>query len=156
MSYKLQNLYIECLKYIFSCGTILLNNFGKEWRFGQNIQFHRIIQHRNKNNGAALENRPTFIIKRNYRIFKLNKEWKQQTVGTYLSHLQKAGIIKTDKRFSKLYLYFPSCTKEEYLEKCACNFVEQVFDNSLSSFIAAFAKEGKISQRDAEELKKLI
>ena len=87
---------------------------------------------------------------------QLNKEWKQQTVGTYLSHLQKAGIIKTDKRFSKLYLYFPSCTKEEYLEKCACNFVEQVFDNSLSSFIAAFAKEGKISQRDAEELKKLI
>ena len=87
---------------------------------------------------------------------RLNKEWKQQTVGTYLSHLQKAGIIKTDKRFSKLYLYFPSCTKEEYLEKCACNFVEQVFDNSLSSFIAAFAKEGKISQRDAEELKKLI
>lgn len=87
---------------------------------------------------------------------QLDKNWKQQTVGTYLTQLQKVGMIKANKRFSNLYLYFPSYTKEEYLEKCAYNFIEQVFDNSLSSFMAAFTKEGKISKKEAEELKKLI
>lgn len=87
---------------------------------------------------------------------QLKKEWKQQTVGTYLSQLEKIGMIEVDKRFSKLHLYFPSYKKEDFFEMCAHKFVEQAFDNSLSSFMAAFTKAKKLSKKEADELIKLI
>jgi len=87
---------------------------------------------------------------------RLNKSWKQQTVGTYLSHLEQAGLVSVDKRFARLHLYFPACTKEEYMQNYLKNLVETSFDNSIANLVAAFTGGQKLSEKDAEEIRKLI
>ena len=87
---------------------------------------------------------------------KLNKDWKQQTIGTYLSHLEKAGLVRIDKRFARYYLYFPACTKEEYTQKYLQKLVSESFNNSIADLVCAFTGGKKLSKKDLKELQKLI
>ena len=87
---------------------------------------------------------------------KLNKDWKQQTIGTYLSHLEKAGLVRIDKRFARSYLYFPACTKEEYTQKYLQKLVSESFNNSIADLVCAFTGGKKLSKKDPKELQKLI
>lgn len=87
---------------------------------------------------------------------RLDKSWKQQTVGTYLTHLEKAGLISVDKRFARLHLYFPACTREAYMQSYLQKLVETSFENSIVNLVAAFTGGKKLSEKDAEELRKLI
>lgn len=87
---------------------------------------------------------------------KLNKDWKQQTIGTYLSHLEKAGLVRIDKRFARSYLYFPACTKEEYTQKYLQKLVSESFNNSIADLVCAFTGGKKLSKKDLKELQKLI
>lgn len=91
-----------------------------------------------------------------YLNVKLHKNWKKQTVGTYLSHLQQEGLIWADKRGVRFYLYEPTCTKEEYKQMCVRRLVEKSFDNSIASFVAAFTGGKKLSKEEADELRKLL
>ena len=87
---------------------------------------------------------------------KPNKDWKQQTIGTYLSHLEKAGLVRIDKRFARSYLYFPACTKEEYTQKYLQKLVSESFNNSIADLVCAFTGGKKLSKKDLKELQKLI
>lgn len=87
---------------------------------------------------------------------KLNKDWKQQTIGTYLSHLEKAGLVRIDKRFARSNLYFPACTKEEYTQKYLQKLVSESFNNSIADLVCAFTGGKKLSKKDLKELQKLI
>ncbi len=87
---------------------------------------------------------------------KLNKDWTQQTIGTYLSHLEKAGLVRIDKRFARSYLYFPACTKEEYTQKYLQKLVSESFNNSIADLVCAFTGGKKLSKKDLKELQKLI
>ena len=87
---------------------------------------------------------------------KLKKDWKQQTVRTYLLHLEEVGLISMNKRFARSFLYFPSCTKEEYEQKRLRKLVEESFDGSIVNLISAFTGGKKLSEKDIEELKKLV
>lgn len=90
-----------------------------------------------------------------YANEKLSKGWKKQTLNTYLSNLQKTGLIETDKD-SRPCLYSPSCTKEEHIQRWTQKLVKETFDNSISSLVMAFTGGKKLSSKDVEELKKLI
>ena len=87
---------------------------------------------------------------------KLKRDWKKQTVKTYLSKLERAGLLKVDKRCARAYFYSPFYTKEEYQQLCVRKLVEESFDNSITNFVAAFNGGKKLSEADIEELKKLI
>ena len=45
---------------------------------------------------------------------RLGKDWKKQTVNTYLTALQNAGLLHADKRCARAYFYSPVYTKEQY------------------------------------------
>lgn len=92
----------------------------------------------------------------NYLNEKLNKDWKQQTIGTYLSHLERAGLIRIDKRFARSYLYFPACSKDEYTQKYLQKLVSESFNNSIADLVSAFTGGKKLSKKDLEELQRLI
>ena len=87
---------------------------------------------------------------------KLNKNWKKQTVNTYLANLQKAGLLHADKRCARAYSYSPAYTKEEYTQLCVRGLVQESFDNSIFNFVSAFTGGKKLSKEDADELRKLI
>ena len=83
------------------------------------------------------------------------KEWKKQTMNTYLNHLTHAGLLKAEKG-PRARLYSAACTREDYQQQCARKLIERSFDNSLAKFIAAFTGGEGLSEEEAEELKKLV
>ena len=86
---------------------------------------------------------------------KWKKNWKKQTLNTYLTNLQRMGLIGTDKG-TRHYLYFARCTREELIRDWTRRMVEECFDNSISSLVAAFTGGKKLSEEEAEKLRQLI
>ncbi len=84
-----------------------------------------------------------------------NKTWKAQTLNTYLINLQKIRMVGTD-RSSTHYMYYALCSKKELIHNWTRKLVEECFDNSISSLLAAFTGDEKLSEEEAEELRKIL
>lgn len=83
------------------------------------------------------------------------KNWKKQTLNTYLLNMQKAGLIGSER--GKVYqVYFPMCTREEHIQNWTRKLVKETFEGSLYSLVAAFTGGEKLSEEEAEKLRKLI
>ncbi len=91
-----------------------------------------------------------------YLNSRLSKQWKEQTVGTYLCNLQKADLIQVDKLGARFYIYSPMCTEEEFKQRCTKKIIENSFDGSVGKFVAAFTGGKKLPAEDVEELKGLL
>lgn len=85
----------------------------------------------------------------------LKKSWKKQTLNTYLSNLQKIGLVQTE-RSNYHYRYMPTCTKDEYVQQWTQKLVQDSYDNSIGNFVAAFTGGKKLTEEEAEKLRKLI
>ncbi|MDE7038241.1 MAG: BlaI/MecI/CopY family transcriptional regulator [Lachnospiraceae bacterium] len=103
----------------------------------------------------SADHKITFRELLSYCNTELGKNWKKQTLSTYLIHLQKAGLIDVDNS-KKNYLYYPACTKNEYHHRWTRKLVEEFFGNSVSNLVATFVGDGKLSDEEKENLKKLI
>lgn len=84
------------------------------------------------------------------------KNWKKQTLNTYLNNLQRMGLVEIDKTATPRYLYCALCTKEELIRNWTRKMVKEYFDNSISGLVAAFTGGEKLSKEEAEKLKKLL
>lgn len=85
----------------------------------------------------------------------LKKNWKKQTLNTYLSNLAKAGLLSVGND-SRYYSYSALCTKEGLKENWTKSLVREHFDNSIGRFVAAFTGGKKLTAEEKEELKKLL
>ena len=87
--------------------------------------------------------------------FKEIMDYVNTILNTYLAKLQKAGLVCTE-RSSYHYSYAAACTKEEYVQQWTQKLVEDSYGNSIENFVAAFTGGKKLSEEDAERLRKLI
>ena len=83
------------------------------------------------------------------------KAWKTQTLNTFLLGLQKMELIGAEKGTSCNY-YYALCTKEQHIHNWTKKLMDECSDNSFSRFVAAFIGDGKLPEKDVEELKKLL
>jgi len=84
-----------------------------------------------------------------------NKNWKKQTLNTFLRILQDNDLIIADTS-NKKFLYSPIHSKKEHIHLWTKKIVEDCFDNSLGNFLEAFTGGNKLSSEDAKELKKYL
>ncbi|MEI3173061.1 MAG: BlaI/MecI/CopY family transcriptional regulator [Lachnospiraceae bacterium] len=82
---------------------------------------------------------------------KTKKDWKKQTMSTYLTRLQKAGFLKTDHSDTRKR-YYPAISREEYYQDCASCVIDETFQGSLSLFVSAFTGRNRISEEEKEQL----
>ena len=82
---------------------------------------------------------------------KTQKDWKKQTLNTFLLHLTQKGYLTLSSTGTRR-LYAPSITKEEYQQTYAREIVKTSFDSSLTTFISAFTGGQKITQQERDEL----
>ena len=82
-------------------------------------------------------------------------EWHDKTVKTLLNRLLKKGAIGFHKR-GREYLYYPILEEENYVEGAVDSFLQRVFNGSVSSLVASFVKQEKLTSSDLTELKALI
>ena len=82
-------------------------------------------------------------------------DWHDKTVKTLLNRLLKKNAIAFKKE-GREYCYYPILKQQDYLRDASDNFLKKVFNGSVASLIASFAKQGKLSNKNLAELKALI
>ncbi len=77
--------------------------------------------------------------------------WKKSTTFTMIRKLSERGLIKNENSVVTALI-----GRDETQKKESSLFIEQTFGGSLPIFLASFFGGRKISEEEAEELKKLI
>ena len=79
------------------------------------------------------------------------KEWKKQTVNTFLTRLAQKGFLNIDKS-GKRAIYIPSVSRKKYYEDYAQQIIEDSYEGSLKNFGCAFTENHKLTSNEKEEL----
>ena len=79
------------------------------------------------------------------------KEWKKQTVNTFLTRLAQKGFLNNDKS-GKRAIYIPSVSRKKYYEDYAQQIIEDSYEGSLKNFVCAFTENHKLTSNEKEEL----
>lgn len=82
-------------------------------------------------------------------------DWSTTTIQTYLARLVKKGALTTQRQ-GKGYLYYPTVSEEDCRLAESRNFLNRVYNGSLSQMVKGFVKSGSLSEDELSELKKLI
>mgnify|MGYP000022761367 FL=1 len=75
------------------------------------------------------------------------KEWKRQTLNTFLVRLEGKGLVKRENRIVKVVH-----NREEYNGMQMKTVIDHVYGGRLSNFVASFVKENSIADSDAKDL----
>lgn len=85
------------------------------------------------------------------KLCEKEMEWKKSTTYTVLKNLCEKGIFQNQNAVVSSLI-----KKDDFYAKQSRRFVEDTFGGSLPKFLTAFIGGKKLSNRQAEELKKLI
>ena len=83
------------------------------------------------------------------------KNWKKQTLSTFLTILQNRGYLKADMSRKK-YLYSPTRQREEHVTSWLRKLCSDFFGDSLGRFLTAFSGGQQLSDKDAQELREYL
>lgn len=78
-------------------------------------------------------------------------EWKKSTTFTMLKRLCEREIFTNNNAVITSLI-----SEEEWKAKQSELFLEKTYEGNLPMFVSAFTKKKKLSQKDIDELKKLI
>lgn len=77
------------------------------------------------------------------------------TISSIVRLLEKKGYVNY-KAYGKTYEYFPAISKDEYAKTSFSKIFSSYFDNSPASLLSFMVKEERLSEKDIEEIKKII
>ncbi len=78
-------------------------------------------------------------------------KWKRTTTYTVLKKLCERGIFKTENSIVTALI-----SKNEFYAIQSEKFVDEAFAGSLPAFVAAFTSRKKPSEKEIEEIKRMI
>lgn len=84
-----------------------------------------------------------------------NKNWKKQTMSTYLKMLQDAGYLLADGNGARNQ-YYPVHTRQAHINTWMRGIYADSFDNSIGKVLTAFTGGKKLSKKDADELRSYL
>lgn len=84
-----------------------------------------------------------------------HKDWKQQTVSTFLSRALKKGYL-TMERKGRVFIYYPVVSKEEYKQKEVGRFMDFWSDGKVGELFASLVKEKKLTEEEKEDIRRLL
>ena len=85
-----------------------------------------------------------------------SKNWKKQTLNTFLVKLIEKGSLQYDMVKNKKY-YYPTAqsqTKTDHIKYWTQNFINKTFDGSLSNFLCSITCGARLDEKSYNELKK--
>lgn len=77
--------------------------------------------------------------------------WSKTTTYTVIKRLCDRGVVKNENTIVTSLI-----SKEEAQAQEIDELVEKKFEGSLPAFIAAFAKRGNLSEKEIEEIRRII
>ena len=77
--------------------------------------------------------------------------WKRTTVYTVLKRLCDKGLFENDHGTVRVKI-----SRESYYANQSRRFVEEAFDGSLPAFLAAFAGERGLTEKEVQDIRNMI
>lgn len=85
------------------------------------------------------------------KICKERLNWSKATTYTVIRRLSERGVLKNENTIvSSLY------SKEQIQEAQMEELVDKTFEGSMPAFIAAFSRSKRLTNREVDQLRKLI
>lgn len=85
----------------------------------------------------------------------LGKKWNKNTVHTFLKRLYEKGFLEVVKDTSP-HRYVPLVSREVCEKEERRSFLDRVYQGSAGRMVAAFVRDGDLSDEDVKELRKLL
>lgn len=82
---------------------------------------------------------------------KEGKQWKRQTLNTFLARLEQKALVKREKG-----LVWAVYGEEEFSYLLMKEGIEQLYQGKFSRFVAAFSQRNAIDQEDEKELLEIM
>lgn len=86
---------------------------------------------------------------------ELKKDWKKQTLNTYLSKLVSLGLLVVKKEGTK-NKYHAVVKKKDFMNHWLNALCDSVFQGSIYDLVLTYAGTKPINKKEVEKLKKLI
>lgn len=83
------------------------------------------------------------------------KDWKKQTVNTFLKRLADKGLISSQSNGNSK-IYYSAMSLEEYKKGEAESFLEEFYHGSVYTFLSALSGGKKIDEKTAEKLREML
>lgn len=85
------------------------------------------------------------------KLCAVEMNWKKPTTYTMLRRLQEHGLFKNENSIITAVM-----SEEEYLINVAMDLLNDKFDGSLVKFVKLVTTRMKLSDRDVDEIRKLL
>ncbi len=87
-------------------------------------------------------------------FLKPQMKWSRNTVLTYLTRMEKKGLVGIDRSGTKPYSALIS--REDCAKNERSGLLQNVYGGATGELISAFLKESKISAEERERLRKML
>ncbi|MCM3567329.1 BlaI/MecI/CopY family transcriptional regulator [Neobacillus mesonae] len=84
-----------------------------------------------------------------------NKTWSPKTIHSLINRLVKKGALGVNKEMPH-YEFYPLVDKKDCIQEETRTFIQKVYDGSIHLMLANFIKDEKISEKEIEELQRLL
>ena len=85
------------------------------------------------------------------KLCEVEFNWKKSTTYTMLKRLESKSIFK-----NKNGIVLALIKKDDFYAERSKQFVKETFDGSLPKFLTAFTRSKRLSNKEIDELQKLI
>lgn len=89
-----------------------------------------------------------------YEALRAKREIAYTTVMTMMKILEDKGYLKK-ARVDRAYEYRPAQPRHQVIGAIVRDFVERVFDGAAAPLLVQLAKDGRLSKRDKDSIRKL-
>jgi predicted transcriptional regulator len=83
------------------------------------------------------------------------KNWKKQTVNTFIKRLTDKGLVSVSKN-GTIHEYSAAVTRNEYEKGRAKSLLDNYYSGSFGSFLSALTGGKRISPEFADELRNMV
>ena len=84
------------------------------------------------------------------------KDWKKQTINTFIRRLIDKGLIIVSQNTGHKKVYNPAMTYTEYKQGEARDFINELYGGSMYAFLSTFSGGQKLDQHTADDLRKIL
>ncbi|NLB42310.1 MAG: BlaI/MecI/CopY family transcriptional regulator [Clostridiales bacterium] len=85
-----------------------------------------------------------------------DQNWSYSTVKTLLRRLVDKGVVDVDKSVANSFKYKAAIQEQDCKVKEANNFLQKVFNGSLSLFVSTLAKGSNLTEQERDNLIDMI
>lgn len=86
---------------------------------------------------------------------RFHKEWKRQTISTFLLHLIEKGYLRS-YRVGRVFYYVPLVAEETYKMRKTKTFLDFWYEGSASDMIASLTADKDFSAEEINKMKELL